>query len=343
MNGSLTYGDWLLTPAWPPSRALHLSDLRSADIDESINQAVLTEAAGLFGSPLDPRRRKPTALESRTGGTMIRAGLLLAFVFVQTEPPLAFEVASVDGVNIHWTSHGAGPQTLILVHCWTCDETAWSAQVPSLSRRYRVITLDLPGHGRSGTPAAFSIDLFVRAIEAVRGEAGAERVVLAGHGNGAVVVRRYALTHPERVAALVVADGTLLLADNGIPPERTLRGASESTRREQAIRRVYFSETTPPDLQQRILKMMLATPDAVAADTLIAIQHPSQWTNEPVRVPVLAVNCAKLRSDGWERAIKLIYPLAEFHRIPDTGHFLMMEKPEAFNHLVEAFLARVQF
>ena len=37
-------------PAWPQSRALHLSDLRSADIDESINQAVLTEAAGLFGS-----------------------------------------------------------------------------------------------------------------------------------------------------------------------------------------------------------------------------------------------------------------------------------------------------
>jgi hypothetical protein len=37
-------------PAWPPSRALHLSDLRSASIDESIDQVVLREAAGLFGS-----------------------------------------------------------------------------------------------------------------------------------------------------------------------------------------------------------------------------------------------------------------------------------------------------
>src|SRR5688572_10951040 len=172
-----------------------------------------------------------------TGATMIRAALTL--VFVSGIAVVSAHAASVDGVDIHWTSHGAGPQTLILVHCWTCDETAWSAQVPSLSRRYRVITLDLPGHGRSGTPVAFSIELFVRAIEAVRSEAGAERVVLAGHGNGAPVIRRYALTHPERVAGLVVVDGTLLLADNGIPAERTLRGMSGSTIREQTIRRTY--------------------------------------------------------------------------------------------------------
>jgi pimeloyl-ACP methyl ester carboxylesterase len=272
---------------------------------------------------------------------MIRAALTLAFVSGMAVA--SAHAASVDDVNIHWTSQGAGPQTLILVHCWTCDETAWSAQVPSLSRRYRVITLDLPGHGRSGTPAAFSIELFVRAIEAVRSEAGADRVVLAGHGNGAPVIRRYAMTHPERVAGLVVVDGTLLLAGNGLPPERVLRGMGKSAIREQAIRGAYFSETTTPDLQQRILKMMLAMPDAIAGDTLIAIQDPSQWTDEPVRVPVLAVNCAKLRSDGWERAIKRIYPMAEFHRIPDTGHFLMMENPEAFNRLVEGFLARVQF
>jgi hypothetical protein len=43
-------------PAWPPSRAIHLSDLRSADIDASINNAVLMEAAGLFGSHANIRQ-----------------------------------------------------------------------------------------------------------------------------------------------------------------------------------------------------------------------------------------------------------------------------------------------
>jgi hypothetical protein len=56
-DGLVTGDEWLAhvrrlvaDPAWPPSRSLHVSDLRSAVIDESINQAVLTEAAALLGS-----------------------------------------------------------------------------------------------------------------------------------------------------------------------------------------------------------------------------------------------------------------------------------------------------
>ena len=40
--------------------------------------------------------------------------------------------ASVDGINIHWTSSGSGAQTVILVHGWTCDETSWQGQAPSV-------------------------------------------------------------------------------------------------------------------------------------------------------------------------------------------------------------------
>ena len=38
------------------------------------------------------------------------------------------------------------------VHGWTCDETTWTSQVPALSKDCRVITLDLPGHGKTGSP-----------------------------------------------------------------------------------------------------------------------------------------------------------------------------------------------
>ena len=58
---------------------------------------------------------------------------------------------------------------MVLVHGWTCDERTWQAQVPALAHDYRVITVNLPGHGRSGSPkdGKLSIDLFARAIEAV--------------------------------------------------------------------------------------------------------------------------------------------------------------------------------
>src|ERR1700685_1241649 len=65
---------------------------------------------------------------------------------------LGLSAATVDGIKIHSSTAGKGPKTVILVHGWTCDETVWNAQVPALLKEYRVITLDLPGHGRSGLP-----------------------------------------------------------------------------------------------------------------------------------------------------------------------------------------------
>ena len=97
-------------------------------------------------------------------------------------PSVRVSAATLDGARIHSTSTGSGSKTLILVHGWTCDETSWSEQVPVLARKYRVITLDLPGHGHSDPPkdGKFSLDVFARAVESVRTEAGAKRRTRAG-------------------------------------------------------------------------------------------------------------------------------------------------------------------
>jgi pimeloyl-ACP methyl ester carboxylesterase len=101
--------------------------------------------------------------------------------------------ATVNGAKVHWSSAGNDhSRAVIFVHGWTCDETTWRKQVPALANSYRVITLDLPGHGQSGAPrdGKFTIDLFARAIESVRAEAKVNRVVLVGHSMGAPVVRQ---------------------------------------------------------------------------------------------------------------------------------------------------------
>src|SRR5262245_56437222 len=122
--------------------------------------------------------------------------------------------ASVDGMKIHSASSGSGKVALVLVHGWTCDSSSWDAQVPVLAKHYRVITLDLPGHGQSGAPkdGKFSMELFARAVEAVRAEAKVEKAVLVGHSMGTPVVRQYALMYPQSVAGLVLADGLVLVA-----------------------------------------------------------------------------------------------------------------------------------
>src|SRR5262245_8611327 len=123
---------------------------------------------------------------------MRRLTAALAFALLLTTAP-AVRAANVDGATIHWTSSGSGAQAVIFVHGWTCDESSWREQVPVVSKNHRVITLDLPGHGKSGMPKAFSMEVFARAIEAVRVEAKVDRVFLVGHSMGTPVIRKYAL------------------------------------------------------------------------------------------------------------------------------------------------------
>src|SRR5579864_2547080 len=133
----------------------------------------------------------------------MRCAIALAFSL-----SLSLSAASVDGLKIHSSITGNGSKTVILVHGYTCDESTWTEQVPALAKQYRVVTLDLPGHGKSDSPkeSEFSMDLFARAVEAVRAEVKADRVVLAGHSMGSPVVIRYAQLHPEHAAALVLVD-----------------------------------------------------------------------------------------------------------------------------------------
>jgi len=254
--------------------------------------------------------------------------------------------ASVDGLSINSSSLGAGP-TLVFVHGWTCDSSSWTAQVEAFAKQYRVITLDLPGHGRSESPrdGKFSMDLFARAVEAVRSEAGADRVVLIGHSMGAPVIRQYAHLYPDRVAGLVAVDGPLDL--RGFPPPQLgqgpppMTGAEGLKAREGMIRSMFVAETAPA-LQEHVLKMMLGAPEATATGAMAAMFDPSlRWT-DLVPAPALAVYAGTARVPEAATTREL-YPNYEAKQIAGTGHFLMMEKPAEFNRTLTEFLTKIKF
>ena len=59
-------------------------------------------------------------------------------------------VDSADGVHIEYHVYGAGDPAILLIHCWSCDSSYWSAQIAPLKASYTTVTLDLAGHGASG-------------------------------------------------------------------------------------------------------------------------------------------------------------------------------------------------
>jgi len=248
--------------------------------------------------------------------------------------------ASVDGMTIHSTATGSGTATVVLVHGWTCDSSSWDAQVPVLSKHYRVITLDLPGHGRSGAPkdGKFSMDLFARAVEAVRAEAHADKIVLVGHSMGAPVIRQYARLYPKHVAGLVAVDGPLDMRGFGEgfkPP--SLTGPDGLKAREGMIRGM-FTPQTPPALQQKILDMMLKAPEATAIGAMSAMFDPSIRKSDVTPMPALTIWAGTNPQLPNAEEMKKVLPHYSQTQVAGTGHFVMMEKPDEFNQLVTSFV-----
>lgn len=255
--------------------------------------------------------------------------------------------ATLDGARIHSTSTGSGSKTLILIHGWTCDETSWSEQVPVLAKKYRVITVDLPGHGQSDQPkdGKFSMDVFAKAVEAVRAEAGVDRVILMGHSMGGPVIYRYAQLFPEHTAALILVDAPLFSgADARAFVDQTLprvTGENGPKGRETMIRGMFSSATTP-ELQSRIMKMMLGAPEATAKGAMASVADPVVWENHVLKIPGLAIFAATYGGAGLD-VTKSDIPDLQFLNVPGTGHFLMLEKPAEFNQHVMAFVDRQKF
>ena len=252
--------------------------------------------------------------------------------------------ASVDGVPIHATVRGSGPKTIVFVHGWTCDESSWRAQVPFFEKNYRVITLDLPGHGKSGSPAGgpLTMELFARSIEAVRLEAKAGKIVLVGHSMGTPVIREYARLYPANVAALVPVDGVLHLSGSPNAPNPDRMKGPDGLKSREAMIRGMFGKSATPAVQEHILKMMLAAPETTAYQAMAATFAAPNWKDETFSVPALGIY-ADHSSANDPAYFKKMFPNGTAVEVPGTGHFVMMEKPDEFNKLLADFLPKASF
>jgi len=251
--------------------------------------------------------------------------------------PIRAAETNAGGLKIHYEVAGAG-QTIIFVHGWTCDSSSWQYQVPVFSSRYQVVTLDLPGHGKSDSPTEkdFSMGLFASAVEAVRKDVHARRVVLVGHSMGVVVIRQYALEYPTHVAGLVAADGPLdVRSFASLPGDRS---PMTKEQREKMIEGMFVPQT-PESLRVKIKAVMLSTPEATASGAAAAMFDPRIQSASLITAPALTIYAG---SPVFPRdpATEEMLPNWESTQIPGAGHFVMMEKPTEFNRLLEEFLKK---
>ncbi len=154
---------------------------------------------------------------------MPRLSLLLALILLAAcqapapePPPAATEptpavtegkATSADGVPIAYSVEGDGEVAVVLIHGWSCDRTYWRAQIEPLMATYKVVSLDLAGHGTSGVEREqWTLPAFGADVAAVVEALGLERVILVGHSMGAPVALEATVLLAGKVQGVVSVD-----------------------------------------------------------------------------------------------------------------------------------------
>ena len=257
----------------------------------------------------------------------------------------ASRYAKLDGMRVHYKSLGEGTTALVFVHGWSCSLDFWKSQVPAFDGKVRLILIDLPGHGQSDKPMVdYSIELFARAVDAVLEDAGVEKAVLAGHSMGTPVVRQFYRLYPNKTQALVAVDG-MLRPPNMKPADfqRLIARFSGPDYKENIDKFVQamFPPSTPPQVLSSIKAAMHSTPQHVVIGAMKATFDPVIWKDDKVAVPLQAIMAKSRNATAeYEAYVRKLCPDLDYRVMDGVGHFLMMEKPDAFNEMLADFLKK---
>jgi 3-oxoadipate enol-lactonase len=254
------------------------------------------------------------------------------------------------GFKLYFEEHGTGPP-VVLLHGLSESLEAWAAQVPALAERYRVITPDIRGHGRSDKPPGpYSVDQFAEDVRGLLDHLGIERAVVGGLSMGGGVAQTLTLRHPRLVRALILVSTSSTFTP--FVRERFLRRAEIAEREGMAplidgMMAIWFTPErlrAPTPEVEHIRAMTLAN-DPLAFAAASRANAARDWTERlsEIRCPTLFVGGLDDPADPATAAA--VYrerlPDLETHLLPGVSHVLNVEAAATLNALLLAFLDRV--
>jgi pimeloyl-ACP methyl ester carboxylesterase len=234
----------------------------------------------------------------------------------------------------------------------------WAGQIEAFARHYRLIVWDPRGHGRSDSPPRPEQYGLATSAEDLRGlldYLGIERAYVGGQSMGGGIGARFALAYPERVAALLIIDSA---SASGLPMSAAMRAMREKTielAETEGMEAVadYVITANPnlrtqaeasPGARQRLRQMFLDLNPAGYAHTIRAMlteRFPAEQLST-LSMPTLVLVGDE---DPALEAAKLTHreiPGSHLVILPQAGHLSNLDRPEAFNTSVLAFLRQLE-
>jgi pimeloyl-ACP methyl ester carboxylesterase len=277
----------------------------------------------------------------------MKMSLLAALVFifalgVYAQPPKS-HWAKFEKNKVHYYDIGGSKNksALVLVHGWTCSADFWKENYNAFPG-YRVIAIDLIGHGQSDKPKAdYSMEYFAKSVEAVLKKAKVKKAVLVGHSMGTPVIRQFYRLYPDQALGLVIVDGAL----RPFAPKAVMEpfmAALRANYKEVGPKMVEgMLQPVKDEAKKKFLRDgMNATPENVALSAMDGMGDEKNWGNDKINVPVLAILAKGPWPADTESFLRSLAPSLEYHVWADVSHFLMMDKPKEFNDTVGNFIVK---
>jgi len=229
-------------------------------------------------------------------------------------------------------------KAILFIHGAGGGHLSWAFQKGLSTNGFTPVILELPGHGESGGEGEETIERYADHVLGFLETLNLRLVFLAGHSMGGAVVQTLALTHPEVIRGIVLAGTGARLRILPAILDGIKTNFEETVAR---IVRFAFSLKASPELIERGREYLMKCPPRVLhGDFLACDRFDLMKEVEKIDLPTLIV-CGE-----EDRLTPVIY--SEFlHRrirsssleiLPDAGHMVMMESPEAFNEKVGSFL-----
>lgn len=274
---------------------------------------------------------------------ILPAGILLIIMFSagcvpSPTPFIGSARIKLEDITLYFNAQGTG-EPLILLHGGFGCSDVWVNQVPIFSQQYRVITPDSRAHGRTtDSDAPLSYHLMAEDILRLMDHLEIKSAYIVGWSDGGIIGIDLAIHHPERVRALVAYAATINM--DGSQP-----GFIE-----------YAKNMTVSDLKERLayayqplgvdyLKLM---PDPERLPVILEKVR-TMWLTEPnftpealagIRAPTLVMDGQYddvVRPDHAQEIAQSI-PNSQVVILPGTGHYAVLEDPDAWNQAVLDFL-----
>ena len=259
--------------------------------------------------------------------------------------------AKVNNTTIAYNQYGNGDTTLLFVHGWCINKEYWNDQSKYFSDKYKVVTLDLPGFGRSGkNRSEWTFENYTDDISELIKAEKLKNVILIGHSMSGDILLLMDTKYPESIIGIVGIDnlkrpGVKLSEEEWKQVESffAMMDSSFSGTVEAYTKENLFRPSADTSIVNRVINDFKMNDSVIAVKVLRSLLDVSQKERDMMQQ--LKHTLYLVNSDPDTTHIdslkKYCKASAEVVYVHGTGHYPMIEKPAEFNAALEKVIRMV--